>query len=349
MKRFFMLATSLLFLSTSMLFSATIGAPAATVRLTKTTPIAVADLEAEVKRYQASATQSGQNPNSVDPLQVLNLLINNELFKQGAARDGVKITDDMISKTYAAQKTNIENSYGQILTDEQFTQIINTNFGSVEAYKSMISEQLMVDTYVRLKKSAELSKPVTISDTEINSFYRKNKTQFVSPETVKLSHIFIPFNDDSATDLKNKDLLDSVAKQIKNGSISFEKAVVQYSQDTQSKSKAGDIGWLTMDNTEAQAGLGDQFFDAAFTTEVGATSDLVISNTGYHILKVLAYNETKILALDEPINPNTTSTIRDYINDKLSSEKQQEIYYAAINSLVDDLRKSATVNILYKK
>ena len=349
MKRIFILAMSFLILSSSMLFSATIGAPAATVRLTKTTPIAVADLEAEVKKYQTNATQNGQSPESIDPLQVLNLLINNELFKQGAARDGVKITDDMINKAFAAQKTNIENNYGQVLSDEQFTQIINTNFGSVEAFKSMISEQLMVDTYVRLKKSAELNKSVVVTDAEISSFYRKNKTQFVSPETVKLSHIFIPFSDDKVVDEENKNLLESVAKQIKNGSISFEKAVVQYSQDTQSKSKAGDIGWLTMDNTDAQKGLGDLFFDVAFTTEVGSTSDLVVSNTGYHILKVLAYNETKILALDEAINPNTTSTIRDYIKDKLSSEKQQEIYYAAINSLVDDLRKSATVNILYKK
>lgn len=349
MKRFFMLATSLLLLSTSMLFSATIGAPAATVRLTKTTPIAVADLEAEVKRYQASATQSGQNPNSVDPLQVLNLLINNELFKQGAARDGVKITDDMISKTYAAQKTNIENSYGQILTDEQFTQIINTNFGSVEAYKSMISEQLMVDTYVRMKKASDLNKPVSIAESEVSSFYRKNKTQFISPETVKLSHIFIPYAEDDATNNKNKDTLVRVAQQLRYGTLSFEKAVVEYSQDTRSKNKAGDIGWLTMDDEQARLGLGDGFFDMAFSTDVGSTSDVVASNTGFHILKILAYNETKILGLDDPINPDTTSTIRDYITSQLTGAKQQEVYYSAINALVEDLRKSASVNILYKK
>jgi peptidyl-prolyl cis-trans isomerase SurA len=227
--------------------------------------------------------------------------------------------------------------------------VVNTNFGSVESYKKMISEQLMVDSYVRMKKAAELNKPVSISETEISSFYRKNKTQFVSPETVKLSHIFIPFTDNEETNAKNKDTLERVALQLHSGSLTFEKAVVQYSQDTRSKTKAGDIGWLTMDDTQSRQGLGDTFFDMAFSTEVGDTSDVVTSKTGLHILKVLAYNETKILGLNDQINPDTTTTIHDYITSQLTGAKQQEIYYSAINSLVEDLRKSASVNILYKK
>ena len=41
-------------------------------------------------------------------------------------------------------------------------------------------------------------------------------------------------------------------------------------------------------------------------------------------------------------------TIRAYITDQLSQAKQEEVYIKAINDLVSDLRKSATVNILYK-
>ena len=348
MKRILVLVLTVLLAST-MLFSASIGAPAATVRLTKTTPILVTELEAEIARYQASAVQNGTDPASVDALQILSLLINNELFRQGAARDGVKITDSMIDQAYASQKASIEANYGQKLTDDEFKQVVNSNFGTVESYKKMIGEQLMVDSYVKMKKAAELNKPVSISETEISSFYRKNKTQFVSPETVKLSHIFIPYVEDEQTNAKNKDTLTRVAQQLRSKTLTFEKAVVEYSQDTQSKTKAGDIGWLTMDDQQALLGLGDAFFDVAFSTEVGDTSTLVESNTGFHILKILAYNETKILALDDQINPDTTTTIRDYITAQLTGAKQQEVYYAAINSLVEDLRKSASVNILYKK
>jgi len=348
MKRIIVLVTAV-FLASTMLFAAPIGAPAATVRLTKTTPIPVADLEAEVARYQASAVKNGADPASVDPLQILGLLINNELFRQGAARDGVKITDSMVDQAYASQKASIEANYGQMLTDDEFKQVVNSNFGTVEAYKKMISEQLMVDTYVKMKKTSELNKPISIPDTDISSFYRKNKTQFVSPETVKLSHIFMPFVEDAQINAENKNIMEGVAKQLSSGTLTFEKAVVAYSQDTKSKSKAGDIGWLTMDDTQALQGLGETFFDVAFATEVGDTSGVVTSTTGLHILKILAYNETKILGLDDKINPDTTTTIRDYIKAQLTGAKQQEVYYSAINSLVEDLRKSASVNILYKK
>jgi len=278
----------------------------------------------------------------------LNLLINNELFRQGAARDGVKITDAMVESAYDSQKTNLEASTGQKFTDAEFDQIIINNFGSVDAYRKAIREQLMVDSYVRMKKSDMLGTKVQVSDAEITSFYRKNKTNFISPETVKLSHIYIPFTNDAQKDAQNKALLERVARDIKNGSLSFEKAVVQYSEDAQSKNKAGDIGWLTMDNKEARAGLGDAFFDVAFTTDVGNVSDVVTSNTGYHILKILAYNDTKILQLQDQISPTTSTTVEQYIRSELAAQKQQANYYAGINSLVDDLRKSATINILYK-
>ncbi|NMA22903.1 MAG: peptidylprolyl isomerase [Spirochaetales bacterium] len=334
---------------TGLVSAAPISAPAATVRLTKTVPISTAELEEEVRMYQESARAAGADPTTIDPLQILNLLINNELFRQGAARDGVRITTQMVDSAYASQKANIEASYGTRLTDEQFNQVIESNFGSVSEYRKMIEEQLLVDSYVRQKKGAELSKAVSVPDSEVTNFYRKNRTQFVSPETVKLSHIYIPFSDNESTDRANKAKLTTAARQIKNGTLSFEKAVVEYSEDAQSKGKAGDIGWLTMDNTEALAGLGDDFFDVAFSTDVGSTSDVVTSLTGYHILKVLAYSETKILGLDDVISPNTSMTIRQYIVEELSQVKQQEAYVNAINDLVAELRRSATVNILYKK
>ncbi len=103
-----------------------------------------------------------------------------------------------------------------------------------------------------------------------------------------------------------------------------------------------------MDNEEARLGLGDSFFEAAFSLDVGETGGLVESNTGYHILKVLVYSEPKILALDDVISPNNPMTIRTYITNELKVAKQQELYVKAVNSLVEDLRKSATVRILYK-
>ncbi len=343
MKRFISF-TILILMTTTLVYAATISSPAATVRLTKTVQISMSDLDAEVAKYRAST----QDPSSVDPLQVLNLLINNELFRQGAERDGVVISPSMIDTAYKSQKANIEQSYGTKLSNEEFDQLITSNFGSVAEYKKLIGEQLLVDSYVQLKKADTFNQVPSIPESEISSFYRRNRTQFISPETVKLSHIFIPYSEDSSVNVANKDLLRDVAQQIQNRTLSFEKAVVEYSQDAPSRSKGGDIGWLTMDNEDARLGLGNAFFDAAFSLDVGETSGLVESNTGYHILKILVYSEPKILGLDDEISPNNPMTIRQYITSELSANKQQELYVQAVNSLVEDLRKSATVRILYK-
>ena len=50
------------------LAASTIGAPAATVRLTKTTPISMAELNAEVAEYQQSAKAAGQDNKLMDAL-----------------------------------------------------------------------------------------------------------------------------------------------------------------------------------------------------------------------------------------------------------------------------------------
>ncbi len=342
MKRFIIF--SIIILMSTTLFAASISMPAATVRLTKTQQISMSDLDKEVAKYKASSS----NPESVDPLKVLDLLINNELFRQGAERDGVKITPAMIDSAYKSQKASIEASYGTTLSNDEFDKVIINNFGSVDEYKKMISEQLLVDSYVQLKKGDILNAEVLVPESEITSFYRRNRTKFISPETVKLSHIFIPYSSESATNVANKALLADVANQIKNNQLSFEKAVNQYSQDAPSKNKGGDIGWLTIDNEDAYLGLGQSFFDAAFALDVGETSGVVESNTGYHILKVLVYSEEKFLGLDDEISPNNPMTIRQYITNELGSDTKEGNYVKAVNSLVEDLRKSATVLILYK-
>jgi len=327
------------------LSAAAINSPAATVYLTKTTVISMDELNSKVKGYQDAFSASGQDPTKVNVLDVLNTMINDELFRQGAARDKVVITDSMIDQAYN-QMMNQYKSMGA--TEEQFTQLVNQNFGSVDAYRSNLKEQLLVQQYLLLKEAAILNAPITIAEADIQTAYRRNKSQLVLPENVKISHIYIPFDKDSAVDAKNKATMEQVALQLKQGGTTFEQAVIQYSKDADSKDKAGDIGWLTVDNTEAAQSLGQQFIDVAFATPVGTTSDLIVSNSGYHIVKILAHNDAKFLSLDDKTGPDTNETVRDYLKYQLQTAKQQENYQKAVTELLSDLRKQATVKVLYK-
>ncbi|MFA7117915.1 MAG: peptidylprolyl isomerase [Sphaerochaetaceae bacterium] len=344
MKRIFTIL-SLFLLSVATAGAAVINSPAATVNLTQTVVITTDALNEKLKTYQDALTANGQDPTQVQALDILNTMINDELFRQGAARDKVAITDSMIDQAYDSVKSQyVQNGY----TADQFKQAIVSNFGSIDSYRNQLKDQLLVQQYLLLKKSSIVNAAVSVSDSEIQAAYRKNKSQLILSENVKISHIFIPYDTDKTKDAQNKATMISVAKQIKEGTLTFEQAVTQYSQDSSSKNKAGDIGWLTVDNTDAVKSLGSQFIDTAFEIPVGSTSDLIESLQGYHIVKILAHNDTQILGLDDKVNPESTETVRDYLKSQLEYSKQQTNYQNAINSLLDDLRKQATIKVLYK-
>ena len=93
MKRFS--TVLLLLLAASVLFAASmISEPAATVNLIRNSVITVEDLNAEVERYR----NAGMTDVTVQ--DVLQTMINDEVFIQGAERDGITINDRQIDSLY---------------------------------------------------------------------------------------------------------------------------------------------------------------------------------------------------------------------------------------------------------
>ncbi|AEC01705.1 peptidylprolyl isomerase [Parasphaerochaeta coccoides] len=346
--RKFFIMVSIAVCAAGTLAAAVISQPAAVVNLTKNTVITTEQLNAKVKEYQEAAATAGTA--APDALRVLEIMINDELVMQGSARDGIVITDAQVSQLVVDQKQTLEQQYGVTLTDAQFQQAVTAQFGSMEAFRKALKEQLLVDTYVRKAKSDVIAQVKQPTDTEISSFFRQRRSEFFSPESIRLSHVFIPFaegTDAQKTNDANKATLISLVSSIRSGSLTFEKAVQDYSQDAASRQLGGSIGWLTADNSDVVASLGQGFYDAAFALEVGQISNVVESASGYHILKSVSHLDAKMLGLDDTINPETTVTVREYIRQYLLAQNQQTAYVNAVNALIQDLRSLANIRILY--
>ncbi len=341
---------SVLVLVAAMLYAAPlssstlVGAPVATVNLIRNTPISQSDLDAEYQMYVDSGVTG------ITKSQVLDIMINDEVFLQGAERDGINITDNEVNQYVAQMKQQLEASAGQSLTDEQFSDILLSQVGmTLDEYRQSLKEQLIVNNYLMMKKGTSIQQNIKVpTESEISSFYRNNKQSFYSPENVKLSHVFIEKTGDEAKDSENAKLLMNVAEDIKNGKMTFEKAVQQYSTDEESKKVGGDIGWLTIDNTVARQGFGDAFCDAVLNMDTGEISGMLESNVGYHIVKVTLHSEGKILGLDETISPEDTMTVHDYIYQMLLVQNQNIAMQNALNELIQELRNQARINIYYK-
>jgi peptidyl-prolyl cis-trans isomerase SurA len=325
---------------------AAVATPAATVNLTKTTIISTAQLDSAVKSYES------QGVTNVSALQVLQSMIGQELILQGAARDGVTLTEDQKDSLLASQKASLEQQIGQTMTDEQFQQVLSEQLGmTVSEYRDSIAQQYVIQSYVVSKKQNMFSaEALTPTDKEINTFYRKNASQFVNPEAVKISVILMNKTDDAQKNAEILAKLQGVLAQVKNGSITFEKAVSLYSEDTASKSKGGEVGWLTIDNTEYQNLFGEAFFNEAFDLDDGEiTPEVIDSNIGYVILKVLQHTSFKVLSLTDPLSPTESATVTDYIVYLLQQQKASEVFNQASALVIDELTKEARINILYKE
>ena len=321
-------------------FSA-ISTPIVRVNLIRTTVITQQQLDEKLAQYKQAYGDS------IDSSTVLEAMISDELLEQALERDGYVLTDDAKNELLAAQKSSIEKQYGVQLTDAEYASVIESNYGvSVDEFKDYIADQYTVQNYVLNKKSDMFKEENLMPSTaEVEDYYKRNKSTFISPENVKLSHVFFEFgNDKNAAYRKALD----VSSQIKSGRLTFEKAVTQYSEDKNSIEKAGDIGWLAINDEENLQIMGQNFFDKVFALDTGEVSGVIESNAGYHIVKVSVHNDTKILGIDDKTSPTAEGTVRDYIINGLYESKMNAMFQQAYLSLINDLKSSASIRYLTK-
>lgn len=82
--------------------------------------------------------------------------------------------------------------------------------------------------------------------------------------------------------IKDEAKAKDVLEQVKKGDKSFEDLAKENSEDTGSKDNSGDLGWFY------RGQMVKEFEEAAFSLQSGSiTGDLVKSDYGYHIIKVL--------------------------------------------------------------
>lgn len=312
---------------------------AATVNLIRNTVITNADLASQMQTLGATEDQA---------LQVLNIMINDEVFLQGAERAGIIVNDTQRDALYSQQKRAYEQQVGQSLTDQQFEQIVNQSYGSVDAYKEALGNQYILQTYLMQERGDQLQSGNYAPTTqEVENFYRRNATGFTQAENVRFSQIYMQKTGDSAADAEKLATMTQVASDIQNGVITFEAAVNQYTEDEASKAEGGLMGWLASDNTVVRQTWGDAFVDTVLSLPLGATSDVIESNTGYHIVRVSVHNDARLLGIDDRIQPDVDYTVRDYITEYLTNANMQTAMNEQLNSMVESLRSEARIRVLY--
>jgi len=139
----------------------------------------------------------------------------------------------------------------------------------------------------------QIRQGVRVSDDMLKLQYQSNIQQYQVPNRVHPQHILLMTvgkTDAEVEEIKKK--AEDVLKQAKKGG-KFDELAKKYSEDPGSKEKGGDLGWITQGQTVPE------FEKTAFSLNPGQISDLVKTQYGFHIIKVLEKETAHTKPFDE--------------------------------------------------
>jgi peptidyl-prolyl cis-trans isomerase C len=236
--------------------------------------------------------------------------------------------------------TDADKAVGQAKAEEQLTNLL-ARAGSQEAFERQLKAVGMNPQELRTKITQEATATatmtrelgITVSDADATNFYASHPSDFEQPETVHVRHILL-LTMDTAThtplpadqiEIKRKQIQD-ILKRVKAGE-DFATLAEQYSEDPGSKVKGGELPPFS------HGEMVPQFEAAAFSMQTNTVSDVVTTDYGFHIIKLL--DKTPAQKVDY-------AKVADKIKEFLVQQKTQKLAPAYLAGLT----KAADVEIL---
>jgi peptidyl-prolyl cis-trans isomerase C len=261
--------------------------------------------------------------------------------------DGVVVTVEMLQEEFryrpGEEKAMLLNKPGA--KDD----IINTLFRRAKLQKAIEAMGVTDDPAVRYRlKMAE--KDVLIlaarekyaQEVDLPSFdalakerYLLDKDKYAVKEKIKASHIFFDANNERLKEEKLPEA-EAILERLRNGE-DFEKLAKEYSKDS-SATKGGDLGWFT------RGRMVKPFEDVAFSLDVGEISDVVQTEFGLHIIKLVDREEGRHLDFNEVSDKIKSDLKSEYIKEKVKTwfkETTNPITPQVNQTLIDSIDLSA--------
>src|SRR5262252_27448 len=238
--------------------------------------------------------------------------------------DGVSVGPNELAEQFRYQNEKVKLDYA-LVKPEDLESKITLDDAALKVYyeknksRYTIPEKRVVE--YGLLDQEKIRQNIQISDDELKIRYQHDIQQYQVPNRVHAEHILfmtVGKTDAEVDEIKKK--AEDVLKQVKKGT-KFDELAKKYSEDPGSKEKGGDLGWLVQGQTVPE------FEKVAFALPPSQVSDLVKTQYGFHIIKVLEKETAHTKSLDEVKLPiltqlrlNKTQEEENKISDQISAE-----------------------------
>ncbi len=285
--------------------------------------------------YQDFVSRNGYTVPRFEELVKEDILINK---LRSLVASSASVTDAEVKQQFEKQSSKVKFNYAIIKKDD-ILKGLHPADAELKAYYDR-NKTTYVNSIPEKRKlkyvvldNAKLLAQTQIIPPDLQSYYDQHREEYRVPEQVNVRHILIkgplPGTDGKldpkaldATRAKAQDVL----KQVKSGG-NFADLAKKYSEDPGSAKQGGSLGWIGKGRTVPE------FEKAAFSLAKGATSDLVQSSYGFHIIHVDDKQDAHLKTVDE-VKPQVEPLI-----------KQQKVAQAAQKEADQLLREARSAGL----
>ena len=316
---------------------ATNASPEATMKALFGDPVIVTAKGFDIKQSELDQVLTGAKANAAAQGQQL------------PPEFAIAILNQLITIDMLLQKaTPADRATGNAEADLQYTNLVK-RFGSVEAFDRQLKAVGMTVTELRAKASDEATAKATlkrelkisVTDAEAKAFYAKHTADFEQPEMAHVRHILlmtmdpatrspVPTNAVAAKRKQADDLLNQI-----RGGADFATLAKQYSEDPGSKDNGGELAEFS------RGQMVPEFESTAFSLTNNQVSDIVTSQFGFHIIKMMDKTPAKKFAYADML-PQVNKTVAEICKSEVESEQIKALAPAYIKNLRTDLQVEIT-------
>jgi peptidyl-prolyl cis-trans isomerase D len=238
-------------------------------------------------------------------------------------QDEFRYKNEKVKLDYAMIKP--EDLEGRVSPDEaEIHAAYEKNKAKYQVPERRVARYALVDVN-------QIRQSVQVSDDMLKQQYMANIQQYQVPNRVHVEHILLmtvgKTTDAELEEVKKK--AEDVLKQVKKGG-KFEDLAKKYSEDPGSKDKGGDLSWITQGQTVPE------FEKTAFSLPAGQVSDLVKTQYGFHIIKVLE---------KEPAHTKPFEEVKETLRPNLQRDQADKLANDTADKLSAAIRQSSKISL----
>ncbi len=281
------------------------------------------------------------------PVEMFETYLRNQMLLEkfhGIVTDGLTVSDAELQQEFRwrNEKVQIEAALAK---PAELAPTIHPSDAELEAYftKNASKYQVPERRSIRfaLLDLARLRERTQVSDDVLRAYYNAHISEYRVDNRVHVEHIL--FKTVGKTDAEIAEIrkqADDVLAKAKHGG-NFEELAKKYSEDDATKPKGGDLGWIVEGQTVAE------FQQAAFSIPKGSISDLVKTQYGFHIIKVLdresahtkSFEEVRASILPAVLDEAVRTKANEISNQMASAVRQSN------RQPIDDIAKKFNLDL----